>query len=173
MNDMIAIAVIDQNRAIGRSGALLCHLPGDLAHFKKTTLGKTVIMGRRTLDSLPGGKPLPGRNTIVLSRKARLGRFYDDGAFSGFFLSSPEEVLAYIGNELRDDEVYIAGGEQVYRLFLDRCDELILTELDHAFEDADAYFPEFREHFTLAEEGLMQEENGYRYRINRYRRTYP
>ena len=170
---MIAIAVIDQNRAIGRSGALLCRLPGDLAHFKNTTLGKTVIMGRKTLDSLPGGKPLPGRNTIVLSRKARLGKFYEDGTFSGLFLSSPEEVLAYIESELRGEEAYIAGGMQIYGLFLSRCDELVLTELNCAFEDADAWFPEFREQFTLAEEGPMQEENGYRYRINRYRRTYP
>ncbi|HPF18035.1 MAG: dihydrofolate reductase [Bacillota bacterium] len=168
---MIAVAVIDRNRAIGRGGELLCRLPGDLAHFKKTTLGKTVIMGRKTLDSLPGGKPLPGRNTVVLSRKARLGRFYDDGNFSGFFLSSPEEVLAYIENELRGEEVYIAGGEQIYRLFLDRCDELILTELEHAFPDADAYFPEFRDRFAPIEEGPVQEEGGYRYRINRYRRV--
>ncbi len=170
---MIAIAVIDRNRAIGRNGALLCRLPGDLAHFKNTTLGKTVIMGRKTLDSLPGGKPLPGRNTIVLSRKARLGKFYEDGTFSGLFLSSPEEVLEYIESELRGGDAYIAGGMQIYGLFLARCDELILTELDCAFEDADAWFPEFREQFTLAEEGPMQEENGYRYRINRYRRTYP
>lgn len=168
---MIAVAVIDRNRAIGRGGELLCRLPGDLAHFKKTTLGKTVIMVRKTLDSLPGGKPLPGRNTVVLSRKARLGRFYDDGNFSGFFLSSPEEVLAYIENELRGEEVYIAGGEQIYRLFLDRCDELILTELEHAFPDADAYFPEFRDRFAPIEEGPVQEEGGYRYRINRYRRV--
>lgn len=168
---MKAIAVIDQNRAIGSGGELLCHLPGDLAHFKKTTLGKTVIMGRKTLDSLPGGKPLPGRNTIVLSRKARLGRFYDGGSFSGFFLSSPEEVLAYIENEIRGEEIFIAGGEQIYRLFLDQCDELILTELYHAFPAADAYFPEFLDHFNLAEEGPLQEENGYRYRTNRYRRA--
>lgn len=168
---MKAIAVIDQNRAIGSAGELLCRLPGDLVHFKKTTLGKTVIMGRKTLDSLPGGKPLPGRNTIVLSRKARLGRFYDDGSFSGFFLSSPEEVLAYIKNEIHGEEVFIAGGEQIYRLFLDQCDELILTELIHAFPDADSYFPEFRDQFILAEEGPLQEENGYRYRINRYRRS--
>ncbi len=168
---MKAIAVIDQNRAIGRGGELLCRLPGDLAHFKRTTLGKTVILGRKTLDSLPGGKPLPGRNTIVLSRKARLGRFYDEGTFSGFFLSSPEEVLAYIEGELRGEEVFIAGGEQIYRLFLDRCDELILTELEHVFPDADAWFPEFLDHFTLVEEGPLQEEKGCRYRINRYRKA--
>ncbi|MFA7501864.1 MAG: dihydrofolate reductase, partial [Anaerovoracaceae bacterium] len=90
---MKAIAVIDQNRAIGIEGCLLCHLPADLSHFKNMTQGKTVIMGRKTLESLPGGKPLPGRNTVVLSRKARLGRFYEDGEFYGFFLSSPEEVI--------------------------------------------------------------------------------
>ncbi len=168
---MKAIAVIDRNLAIGRAGSLLCRLPGDLAHFKETTLGKTVIVGRKTLDSLPGGKPLPGRNTVVLSRNARLGTFYEDGGFSGFFLSSPEDVLSYIENERLEDEVFLAGGEQIYRLFLDRCDELILTELDCAFPDADAWFPEFRDRFLLAEEGPLQEENGIRYRINRYRKA--
>ena len=168
---MKAIAVIDQNRAIGIEGCLLCHLPAELSHFKNMTQGKTVIMGRKTLESLPGGKPLPGRNTVVLSRKARLGRFYEDGEFYGFFLSSPEEVIHYVENELKGQEVYIAGGEQIYRLFLDRCDELILTELEHAFPGADAHFPEFRDRFALAEEGPLQEENGYRYRINRDRKV--
>jgi len=167
---MKAIAVVDRNLAIGRGGKLLCRLPGDLAHFKKTTEGKTIIMGRKTLESLPGGKPLPGRNTVVLSRKARLGRFYEDGAFAGFYASSPEEVLSYVEREFADQEVYVAGGEQIYRLFLDRCDELILTELDAAFGDADAFFPAFSDRFSLYAQGPVQEDNGYRYRINRYRK---
>ena len=167
---MKAIAVIDRNRAIGRKGQLLCRLPGDLAHFKRTTEGQVLIMGRKTLESLPGGRPLPKRCTIVLSKRARVGRFYRDGEFYAMFLSSPEEVLSYIEDTLAGREIYIAGGEQVYRLFLDRCDELILTELEHSFQDADAYFPEFSDQFSLVEEGEVTEDNGYRYRINRYRR---
>lgn len=168
---MKAIAVIDQNQAIGNAGELLCRLPNDLAHFKKCTLGKTIIIGRKTLDSFPGKKPLPGRNTIVLSRSAKLGTFYDDGSFRGFFLSSPDQVFEYLEEKMIDEDVIIAGGAEIYNIFIDRCEELILTELECAFETADAFFPEFREHFRQVQQGELVEENGYKYRINRYRRV--
>lgn len=167
---MKAIAVIDKNRAIGRNGDLLCKLPNDLGHFKRMTLGKTVVIGRKTLDSLPGKKPLPGRTTIVLSRNATLGVFYDDGKFQGFFLSSPEEVFKYIKENMLEEDSIIAGGAEIYKIFLNHCEELILTELDCAFENADAFFPEFRDTFELEQEGELIHENGYSYRINRYRR---
>ncbi|HRV33049.1 MAG TPA: dihydrofolate reductase, partial [Anaerovoracaceae bacterium] len=72
---MIAVAVIDRNRAIGRGGELLCRLPGDLAHFKKTTLGKTVIMGRKTLDSLPGGNRCPAATPLSFHGRPGWGGF--------------------------------------------------------------------------------------------------
>ena len=168
---MRAIAVIDQNRAIGNAGGLLCRLPNDLAHFKRLTLGKTIIIGRKTLDSFPGKKPLPGRNTIVLSRSATLSTFYDDGEFQGFFLSSPDQVLEYLEEKVMDEDVVIAGGAEIYALFIDSCQELILTELECSFESADAFFPEFRSKFRQVEQGEMIEENGYKYRINRYRKV--
>lgn len=167
---MKAIAVIDQNRAIGNAGGLLCRLPNDLAHFKSLTLGKTIVIGRKTLDSFPGKKPLPGRNTIVLSRSAKLGTFYDDGSFQGFFLSSPDQVFEYLKEKIADEDVIIAGGEEIYTIFLDYCEELILTELECSFESADAFFPEFRAKFQQIHQGELIEENGYKYRINRYRR---
>ena len=72
---MKAIVAVDRNWGIGRDGGLLVHLPGDLKYFKEKTLGKTVVMGRETLESLPGGKPLPGRDNIVLT----LNSFYEAG----------------------------------------------------------------------------------------------
>lgn len=168
---MKAIAVIDKNRAIGRNGDLLCKLPNDLAHFKRETLGKTVVMGRKTLDSLPDKKPLPDRTTIVLSRNAKLGVFYDEGKFQGFFLSSPEEVFKYIEENMLEEGSIIAGGAQIYEIFLDSCDELILTELDCEFENADAFFPVFQDKFELVQQGELLKENGYSYRINRYHRV--
>ncbi|NCB42460.1 MAG: dihydrofolate reductase [Clostridia bacterium] len=168
---MKAVAVIDKNRAIGFNGCLLCRLPNDLIHFKNLTLGKTMIIGRKTLDSFPEKKPLPGRNTVVLSRSAKLGTFYDDGKFQGFFLSSPEQVCAYIEKNLIDEETIVAGGAEIYAIFIDHCKELILTELDCEFEDADAFFPEFKSKFTLAQQGEVIEENGYKYRINSYQRV--
>ena len=65
---MKAIAALDRNWAIGRDGKLLCHIPGDLKYFKEQTLGKTLVMGRKTLESLPGGSPLPGRENVIISR---------------------------------------------------------------------------------------------------------
>lgn len=167
---MKAIAVIDQNRAIGNSGKLLCKLPKDLEHFKRMTLGKTIIIGRKTLDSFPGKKPLPGRNTIVLSRSAKLGTFYDDGSFRGFFLSSPDQVFEYLEEKMADEDVVIAGGAEIYNIFIDHCEELILTELEFAFDPVDSFFPEFQEKFRQVHQGELVEENGYKYRINRYRR---
>jgi dihydrofolate reductase len=168
---MKAIAVIDTNRAIGKHGDLLCKLPNDLAYFKSFTLGKTIIIGRKTLDSFPGKKPLPGRNTIVLSRSAKLGTFYDDGKFQGFFLSSPEQVFEYIDEKVIGEDVIIAGGAEIYSIFIDSCEELILTELACKFENVDAFFPEFRNKFKKIHQGELSEENGYSYRINKYHRV--
>jgi len=143
---MKAIAVIDRNLALGKEGNLLYHLPSDLKHFKAQTIGKTIVMGRKTVESMPGGKPLPGRTTIMLSR------------------SLPQQ-------EIPEDAI-ICGGAQIYAKFLPLCDELILTEVDAETPDADAFFPEFRDEFELAEEGPLTEENDLTFRINTYRRKH-
>ena len=141
---MKIIAAIDKNRALGRKGELLYHLPGDLKNFKAETIGKTIVMGRVTVEGLPGGKPLPGRTTLMLTRKAPLPEI-------------PEDAI-------------ICGGAQIYDMFIDMCDELILTEIDAETEDADAYFPQFKDKFQIYEEGELRTENGVSYQINRYRR---
>ncbi len=167
---MKAIAVVDKNLAIGKNGNLLCRLPKDLAHFKEETLGKTLIMGRKTLESLPGGKPLPGRKTLVLSKSEKIGVLFDDGKYKSFMLTSPQKVLEYIAENCADENVFVAGGAQIYREFFDYCDELILTELDCEFKDADAFFPEFHDSFKMIRQGEVAEDNGFLYRINRYSR---
>ena len=141
---MKAIAVIDKNRAIGKNGQLLYRIPSDLKHFKNETIGRTIVMGRKTVESMPGGKPLPGRTTLMLSRSLP-------------FPEIPEDAI-------------ICGGAQIYDMFIDMCDELILTEVDAETEDADAYFPQFKDQFEIYEEGELQTENGLSFRINRYRR---
>ena len=177
---MKAIAVVDKNLAIGKDGSLLFRLPSDLAHFKAETLGGIVIMGRKTLESMPGGKPLPGRHTLVLSRSMESGLWIREekgkkwlfGVFSDAqalldFLDLPKGVPLQADSR----NIAVCGGEQIYRQLLPYCSELVLTEVD-AEADADAHFPEFRNDpsWRVTSEGEPVTENGLTYRIRRYGR---
>lgn len=131
---LILIAAVARHRGIGLQDRLLVHLPEDLQHFRRTTLGCPVIMGRRTWDSLPAAfRPLPGRRNIVLSRQAKA---HFEGAETA---ASLEAALATLQGTPR---AFVIGGEQIYRLALPHADELILTEID-AEPPADAFFPEW------------------------------
>ena len=177
---MKAIAAVDCNLAIGKGGDLLFRIPSDLAHFKAETLGGIVIMGRKTLESMPGGKPLPGRHTLVLSRsmepglwiREKKGKKWLFGVFSDVpslldFLDLPLDRAA------ADDPrtIAVCGGEQVYRQLLPYCSELVLTEVD-AEAEADAWFPDFRQDasWQVSSESDPVTENGLTYRIRRYAR---
>jgi len=118
-----------ENRVIGRDNQLPWHLPADLAHFKRLTLGKPVIMGRLVYESI--GRPLPGRHNIVLSRNPA---FVAEGCT---VVHDPDAALAAAGNV---DEVAVIGGEQIYRLFLPLADVIHLTVV-HAEVPGDTYFP--------------------------------
>jgi len=140
MSDTIKTAMIvarARNGVIGRDGDLPWRLSGDLKHFKKTTLGKPIIMGRATWESFPK-RPLPGRENIVLSRDwnyaAPGGRVYS---------SLPPAVSAAKAMAARDgmDEVFIVGGGTIYEAALPMADRLYLTEVDAAPE-GNVYFPE-------------------------------
>ncbi len=128
------IAALSENRVIGRGLELPWHLPKDLKHFKKTTLGRTIIMGRLTWDSV-GGKPLPKRRTIVLSRDPN---FHAEGAETLRDLDSALELAQ------DDGEVFIVGGSTIYELALPKADRLYLTRI-HAEIEGDVFFPEFDE----------------------------
>ncbi len=160
---MKAIVVVDKNWGIGRGKKLLVHLAGDLKYFKEHTLGKTIVMGRETLESLPGGKPLLNRNNIVLTKNR--GYVIDCS-----LCHSKEELLKMIKEENTDD-VFIIGGEKVYKEFLPYCDTCYVTKIDKNF-DADKFFPNLDEDgsFSVVNESEMVEENGTRYKFVEYRR---
>jgi dihydrofolate reductase len=124
------IAAMDRNRLIGRDNQLPWRLPADLAHFKKTTMGKPVVMGRKTFESI--GKPLPGRTNIVLTHSLD---FAAEGVLAADSLESALEQAGDVA------EVMVIGGGAVYRQALPLAQRLYLTLVDEAFE-GDAWFPE-------------------------------
>lgn len=129
---MIAIiAAIDKNNALGFKNKLLFYLPNDLKRFKALTTGHTVIMGRKTFDSLPKGA-LPNRRNIVLSRSTRLEL---PGAE---VYASLEEALLHCAN---NEQVFIMGGASVYKQAMPLADRLYMTEIDAEAAEADVYFP--------------------------------
>ncbi|MBC1446227.1 dihydrofolate reductase [Listeria welshimeri] len=158
------IFVWAQDRAgnIGKDNTMPWHLPGDLQFFKKTTTGKTLVMGRKTYESL--GKALPNRKTIVLTRDKELQ--LDDAEI----LHSREEVLALAQT---GEPIYVVGGAEIYRLFMDVADKLIVTKIDAEF-DADTAFPEVDwENFSeIAKEPHEKDEkNKYNYTFYTYERN--
>ena len=121
-----------RNRAIGKNGVMPWHLPEDLAHFKRVTLNHPVIMGRKTWDSIPPKfRPLPGRTNIVVTRQAD---WHEKGAQCS---SSLREALQQCENS---NQVWVIGGAQIYAQALPLADELVVTEIDAAF-DGDAHAP--------------------------------
>ncbi len=131
------IAAIDQNRGLGVGGDMLYHFREDLRRFKTVTMGHTLIMGRKTFDSLPGGA-LPGRRNIVITRN---DKWQAPGAERA---SSLDEAIALAG----DSEIFIIGGGQIYTQALPLADELDLTLIHAAAPEVDTYFPEFEDDFV-------------------------
>ncbi len=130
MTKFSIIVAAGLNNEIGLNNQLLCHLPADLRRFKELTTGHPIVMGRKTWESLPI-KPLPNRTNIVLSRNLALS------IPEASVVHTLEEVGKIIDNE---EEVFIIGGEKVYRDSIDLAQTLYLTRIEHAFT-ADAYFP--------------------------------
>lgn len=160
---MNAIVVVDNNWAIGRNGDLLVHLPGDLKYYKEKTTGNVIVVGRKTLESFPGGKPLPNRTNIVITRNP------DYEADGCIICSSKEEALKKL-EEYDTEKVFIAGGAEIYKQFMDDCDEFYVTKIYESFE-ADRYFPNLDElGFKVIWESPLQEEKGIKYRFLRYAR---
>lgn len=131
---MNAIVVTDRAWAIGRDGDLLFSLPTDMRRFRSMTLDGTVILGRKTLDSFPGGKPLPRRRNIVITHNADFDR---EGAV---IVSSLQEALDAAADE-DPDKLWVIGGGSVYTALLCRCTRVYLTRVDAVAEGADTFFP--------------------------------
>ncbi len=133
MNHITIIAAVAENLAIGREGRLIYRLPNDMKRFRTLTTGHTVVMGRRTYESLPN-PPLPNRRNIVLSRQ--LHRL--DGCE---VYASLDEALAHC----QDEELFIIGGESLYRESLPLATRMHLTLIHASPLDADTFFPEYRD----------------------------
>lgn len=132
-----AIAAMAENRVIGQGNALPWHVPEDFRWFKSQTLGKTLLMGRKTLQSL--GKPLPGRRTIVLSR----ADFQADDV-------TVIHALEELGSVLAEPECWICGGAEIYAMTLPWWNELLLSVIEGEFP-GDAFFPPFEDQLTGGE----------------------
>ena len=163
---MNIILAADRNWAIGKDNDLLIHLPGDLKYFKKMTTGKTVIMGRKTLESLPGGKPLPNRRNIILTRA-------DDFQVSGAeVLNSIEDVLHLIkSGNLKSDEAFVIGGADIYKQMMPHCDKFYITKID-AELPADRYFVDLDQvdGLEITGSGPIEEYKGTKYQYVLYER---
>ena len=158
------IVAADRDWSIGKDGRLLVRIPADQQLFMRETMGKTVIMGRKTLESLPGGQPLAKRENIVLSRDET---YQVKGAK---VLHGVEEVLEYI-KDRKPEDVFVIGGESIYRQFLPYCKTAHVTWIDYRY-DADTRFPDLDQEpgWHLAEESEEQTYFDLCYYYRRYER---
>lgn len=144
-------------RAIGKENGLLWHVPADMKRFKALTLGKPVIMGRKTFESIVAilGKPLPGRTNIVITRNPD---YFYPGAITTTTLVEAFEIAA----AEKPTEIHVGGGEEIYRQALPSVDKLYLT-LFNDNKPGDAFFPEFESEFTEIMRSDTQEHDGVTY----------
>lgn len=147
MSRLTGIVAMTGKRVIGRAGTLPWHLPDDLAFFKKTTSGHTVVMGRKTFDSI--GRPLPKRRNIVLTRD----RHWSHPGVT--VIHDPAELAALPES---DSGIYIIGGAEIYRAFMNRMDDLLITHLKGDYE-GDTLFPEYGKIFPV--EQLIAEHDQF------------
>ena len=134
---MNLIAAVDKNWAIGKNNKLLVSIPEDMKFFRQTTTGKVVVMGRKTLESFPNGLPLKNRTNIVLTKD----RSYQ--VKDAILVYSMEELLEEL-KKYPSEDIYVIGGESIYRQLVDYCDVAHITKINYAYE-ADSWFPNLDE----------------------------
>ena len=162
---MNLIAAVDKNWAIGNKNQLLVRIPADQKFFRETTTGKVVVMGRKTLESFPNGLPLKNRTNIVFTRKP------DYKVKDAIVVHSREELDEEL-KQYHTEDIYVIGGETIYRMLLDECDTAHITKIDYSYE-ADAYFPNLDE-LPEWEGAADSEEQTYfdlEYYFLKYRKT--
>ncbi|MCI6498672.1 dihydrofolate reductase [Lachnospiraceae bacterium HCP1S3_C3] len=159
---MKLIVAVDRNWAIGNEGKLLASIPEDMKFFRTTTTGNVVVMGRKTLESFPGKRPLKNRVNIVLTRDEG---YTADGAV---IVHDIEELLAKI-KDYSDKDIYVIGGGTIYNQLLRYCDTALVTYIDDEFK-ADTYFPDLDkdESWKMADSGERKEHEGTVYYFRRY-----
>lgn len=165
MKKIIGIWAQTDNGIIGKDQVMPWHLPAELKHFKETTMGQAILMGRVTFDGMKK-RVLPGRTSIILTQD----QAYDSENDAVLVMHSKEEVLDWYRNQ--DKNLYIIGGSQILRLFSDQLEELIQTMI-HADIDGDTLAPKFEEsHYERVRQvpHLKDEKNPYDFTVNYYKR---
>lgn len=147
---MKLIVAADKNWAIGRQQELLVRIPADMKFFREQTTGKVVVMGRKTLESFPGKSPLPKRKNIVLTGQK-------DYEKKGTILVHSRQELIEELKQYDSDEIYIIGGESIYKMMLPYCDTAYVTKLDYRY-DADTWMPNLDEEEGWTLESVGEEE---------------
>ena len=156
---MKLIVVVDENWAIGKDGEQLIYLSADLKHFKAMTMGHPLVLGRKTMATFPGGKPLKGRRNLILSRNPDFapegGEVYHD--MESLLAAAPEDAC-------------VIGGASVYNALADKCDSACVTKLQASFP-ADCWFPNLDEDpsWEVVDESEEYEEKGIKFRYVNYR----
>lgn len=134
---MNIIAAVDKNWAIGKNGNLLVKIPLDQQFFREMTKGKVIVLGRKTLETFPNALPLTGRINIILTRNKSFS------IKGGICVNSLEQALEELQKYIKED-IFIVGGESIYKQFLPYCDVAHITKIDYAYQ-ADTYFPNLEE----------------------------
>ena len=162
---MNVIVAVDDNWAIGMQNKLLVSIPADMKFFRETTMGKVVVMGRKTLESFPGGQPLKKRTNIVLTRDKQYQ------VKDAIVVHTVEELLEEL-KKYDEKDIYVIGGETVYRQLLPYCKGAHVTKGHHTYE-ADTFFPNLDEMSDWAVTGVSEEQTYFdlEYEFVRYERV--
>ncbi len=160
---MNIIVAVSSNWGIGKNNGLLFNIPEDMKFFREMTMNKVVVMGRKTLESFPQKKPLPKRTNIVLSRNA-------DFAPDGVLVCHSIEALFKELKKYDTEDIFIIGGEQIYREMIPFCSRAYITQVEHE-ADADSFLPDFTKLHSWELEDISPKlsDNGYTFTFNVYK----
>ena len=156
------IVAADSNNGIGKNNQLLCHLPADLKYFKNLTTHHAILMGRKTFDSI--GKPLPNRTNIIVSRS-------DLNIEGTYCFNSIDEGISFAKSQ-NETELFIIGGDSIYKQSMDVLNTVYLTRIHHSFE-ADAFFPALQEEYWQLNQNefhAADEKNKFEFSFQTYNR---
>ena len=161
---MNLIAAVDENWAIGNKNQLLVSIPADMKFFRETTVNKVVVMGRKTLESFPGGQPLKKRTNIVLTRDKNYK------VKDAIVVNSIEDLLKEL-KQYDEEDIYVIGGDSIYKQLLPYCKLAHITRIHHAYE-ADTYFPNLDKMDDWEITGISDEQTYFdlEYEFVRYER---
>lgn len=166
---MILMFAVDKNWGIGVSGHMLTNIKGDLKRFKRITDGNIVIMGRKTLEAIPGQKPLSGRTNIIVTRQKD---FKNEGFYVLNDLKNIHKLLKEL-NPKNEKKVFVTGGGSIATQLLPLCNKAYITKILKDFDDIDTYVPnlDVLPNWYKVKESQTHEEDGMRYRYVDYVRT--